>query len=157
MRYDLGLNMKALVFGAAIAAGFILFGFQYNEWLYPFSAMGLLYAGYGQGSIKMGTLMGALASTPIVVLYLAGYLGQPSGFFITENGILAVAALIIVVGALVGFVGAWAKVSREKAKIEYEKQQNIGKNKNKNKKKNKKVDAKKTNENTTFVDKIFKK
>lgn len=153
MKYDLGLNMKALVFGAAIAAGFILLGFQYNDWLYPFSAMGLLYAGYGQGNIKMGTLMGALASTPIAILFLEGYFGQPSGFFITENGIMAVVALIVIVGAIVGLVGAWAKVSREKAKIEYEKQQNIGKNK----KKKKKAEIQKTNEKTTFVDKVFKK
>ena len=153
MKYDLGLNMKALVFGAAIAAGFILLGFQYNDWLYPFSAMGLLYAGYGQGNIKMGTLMGALASTPIAILFLEGYFGQPSGFFITENGIMTVVALIVIVGAIVGLVGAWAKVSREKAKIEYEKQQNIGKNK----KKKKKAEIQKTNEKTTFVDKVFKK
>ena len=153
MKYDLGLNMKALIFGAAIAAGFILLGFQFNDWLYPFSAMGLLYAGYGQGSIKMGTLMGALASTPIAVLFLEGYFGQPSGFFVTETGIYAVVGLIIVVGALVGFVGAWAKRSREKAKIEYEKKQKIGKTK----KKKKKAEVQKTNEKTTFVDKIFKK
>ena len=147
------INIKALVFGAAIAAGFILFGFQFNEWLYPFSAIGLIYAGYGQENVTMGTLMGALASTPIVILFLDGYFGQPSGFFITENGILAVAIIIIVVGAVVGFVGAWSKRSREKAKAEYEKQQKIGKNK----KKNKKVEVQKTNEKTTFVDKIFKK
>lgn len=153
MKYDLGMNMKALVFGAAIAAGFIILGFQYNDWLYPFSAMGLLYAGYGQGNIKMGTIMGALASTPIAILYLDGYLGQPTGFFLTENGIIAIVALIIIVGAGVGFVGAWTKRSREKAKVEYEKQQNIGKNK----KKKKKAEIQKTNEKTTFVDKIFKK
>ena len=153
MKYDLGMNMKALVFGAAIAAGCILLGFQYNDWLYPFSAIGLLYAGYGQGNIKMGTLMGALASTPIAILFLEGYLGQPSGFFITENGILAVVALIIIVGAVVGLVGAWTRKSRDKAKAEYEKQQNIGKNK----KKKKKAAVQKTNEKTTFVDKIFKK
>lgn len=153
MKYDLGLNMKALVFGAAIAAAFILFGYQYNDWLYPFSAMGLLYAGYGQGNIKMGTLMGALASTPVAILYLEGYLGQPTGFFVTENGIIAMVALIILVGALVGFVGAWSKRSREKAKIEYEKQQKIGKNKNKKKK----AEVQKSQEKTTFVDKIFKK
>ena len=155
MRYDLGLNMKALVFGAAIAAAFILFGFQYNDWLYPFSAMGLLYAGYGQGNLKMGTLMGALAASPIAILYLEGYLGQPTGFFATENGIIAMVILIIIVGAVVGLVGAWSKKSREKAKVEYEKQQKIGKNKNKNKKK--KAEVQKTNEKTTFVDKIFKK
>ncbi len=133
MKYDLGLNMKALVFGAAIAAGCILLGFQYNDWLYPFSAIGLLYAGYGQANIKMGTLMGALASTLIAILYLEGYLGQPTGFFLTENGILAVVALIIIVGAAVGFVGAWTKRSRQKAMEEYEKKQKIGKNKNKKK------------------------
>ncbi|WP_405275264.1 hypothetical protein [Methanobrevibacter sp.] len=153
MKYDLGLNMKALVFGAAIAAGCILLGFQYNDWLYPFSAIGLLYAGYGQGNIKMGTLMGALASTPIAILFLEGYFGQPSGFFVTETGIYAVVGLIILVGAMVGFVGAWTKRSREKAMIEYEKQQKIGKNKNKKKK----AEVQKTNEKTTFVDKIFKK
>ena len=118
MKYDLGLNMKALVFGAAIAAGCILLGFQYNDWIYPFSTIGLLYAGYGQGNIKMGTLMGALASSPIAILFLEGYFGQPSGFFITENGIISVVVLIILVGAMVGFVGAWTKRSREKAKIE---------------------------------------
>ena len=114
------INIKALVFGAAIAAAFILFGYQINDWLYPFSAIGLLYAGYGQGNIKMGTLMGALASTPIAILFLEGYFGQPSGFFVTETGIYAVVGLIILVGAMVGFVGAWTKRSREKAMIEYE-------------------------------------
>ena len=133
MRYDLGLDMKALVFGTAIAAGFILLGFQYNDWSYPFSAIGLLYAGYGQGNIKMGTLMGALASTLIAILYLEGYFGQPTGFFLTENGILAVVALIIIVGAALGFVGAWTKRNRQKAMEEYEKKQKIGKNKNKKK------------------------
>jgi hypothetical protein len=36
MRYDFGINIKALVFGAAIAAAFILFGYQYWDWFYPF-------------------------------------------------------------------------------------------------------------------------
>lgn len=129
-------NMKALVFGAAIAAAFILFGYQINDWLYPFSAMGLLYAGYGQNDIKMGTLMGAIASTPIIALTFQGYMGTFSGFFLTENGMLALTILILVVGAFVGFVGAWTKRSRVKALEQYEKKQNIGKNKNK--KKNKK-------------------
>ena len=134
MKYNLGINIKALVFGTAIAAAFILFGFQYNDWLYAFSALGLLYAGYGQDNIKAGTLMGALASTIIVILALEGYMGKFDGFFATETGILIVTIAIILVGALVGFVGAWTKRSREKAKIEYEKQQKIGKNKKKNKK-----------------------
>ncbi len=134
MKYDFGINIKALVFGAAIAAAFILFGWQINDWLYPFSAMGLLYAGYGQDSIKKGTLMGALASTPIIVLTFQGYMGQFDGFFVTENGILSVTVLILIVGAFVGLVGAWAKRDRMRALEQYEKKQQIGKNKKKNKK-----------------------
>ena len=128
MKYDFGINIKALIFGAAIAAAFILFGYQYWDWFYPFSAIGLIYAGYGQDNLKAGTLMGLLASTPIVVLTLQGYMGQFDGFFLTETGIITVALVILVVGAL-------TKVNRMKALAEYEKQQKIGKNKNKNKNK----------------------
>ncbi len=152
MKYDLGINIKALVFGAAIAAAFILFGYQYNDWLYPFSAIGLIYAGYGQSDLKIGTLMGLLASTPIVVLTMQGYMGSFDGFFVTETGIIAVTLIILIVGAVVGFVGAWTKRSRVKALEQYEKQQKIGKNKNKKKKA--KVQPQ---EEKTFVDKIFKK
>ena len=130
------INFKALVFGAAIAAACILFGWQIWDWLYPFASIGLLYAGYGQKDVKTGTFCGAFASTPIIVLTFQGYMGQFSGFFLTGNGMLALTVLILVVGAFVGFVGAWAKRSREKAQEEYEKKQQIGKNKNK--KKNKK-------------------
>ena len=128
------LNFKALVFGAAIAGAFILFGYQFWDWFYPFSAIGLLYAGYGQNNWKQGTLCGAIASTPIIVLTFQGYMGQFDGFFLTQNGILALTALILIIGAFVGFVGAWTKRSRLKALEEYEKKQNIGKNKKKNKK-----------------------
>lgn len=134
MKYNMDINIKALVFGAAIAAAFIIFGWQFWDWFYPFSAIGLLYAGYGQDSIKKGTIMGAFASTPIIVLTFQGYLGSFDGFFLTENGILSVVAIILLVGAFVGLVGAWAKRDRMKALAEYEKQQKIGKNKNKNKK-----------------------
>lgn len=128
-------NFKALVFGAAIAGAFILFGWQFKfDWFYPVSAIGLLYAGYGQDNIKSGTLSGLIASTPIVVLTLQGYMGSFDGFFLTQNGIMALTVLILAVGAFVGFVGAWAKRSRVKALEEYEKKQNIGKNKKKNKK-----------------------
>lgn len=134
MKYDFGINIKALVFGAAIAAAFILFGYQYWDWFYPFSAIGLIYAGYGQDNLKAGTLMGLLASTPIVVLTLQGYMGQFDGFFLTETGIITVALVILIVGAVVGFVGAWTKRSRVKALEQYEKQQKIGKNKKKKQK-----------------------
>ena len=126
-------NFKALVFGAAIAGAFILFGWQINDWLYPFASIGLLYAGYGQNNWIEGTLSGAIASTPIIVLTFQGYMGQFDGFFLTQNGMLALAAMIFIIGAFVGFVGAWTKRSREKA---LEQQAKIGKNKNK--KKNKK-------------------
>jgi hypothetical protein len=131
-------NFKALVFGAAIAGAFILFGWQISDWLYPFASIGLLYAGYGQNDWKAGTLSGAFASTPIIVLTFQGYMGQFSGFFVTEDGMITLTLLILVIGAFVGFVGAWTKRSRIKALEEQEKRQKIGKNKNKNKKKNKK-------------------
>ena len=130
------INFKSLIFGAAISAAFIIFGYQFWDWFYPFSAIGLLYAGYGQKDIKTGTIIGAFASTPIIVLTFQGYMGSFKGFFITENGMLAVALLILVIGAFIGFVGAWTKRNRVKALKEYERQQNIGKKKNK--KKNKK-------------------
>ena len=127
------INIKALVFGAAIAAAFIIFGYQINDWLYPFSAIGLLYIGYGQDSILKGTILGALGATPIVILTLQGYMGTFSGFFVSNTGVISVTLIIIVVGAVVGLVGALTKVNRMKALAEYEKQQKIGKNKNKNK------------------------
>ena len=128
------VDIKALIFGAAIAAAFILFGYQYWDWFYPFSAIGLLYAGYAQKNIKIGTLAGAFASTPIVALTLQGYMGTfQEGFFTTENGILTVTVIILITGAFVGLVGAWAKMNRVKALEEYEKKQNIGKKKKKNK------------------------
>lgn len=132
MKYDFGINIKALVFGAAIAAAFIIFGYMYWDWFYPFSAMGLLYVGYAQDTIKKGTILGAFASTPILVLTFQGYLGTfQEGFFTTETGILTVAIIILLLGAFVGFVGAWAKRDRIKALEEYEKKQKIGKNKKK--------------------------
>lgn len=147
------INIKALVFGAAIAAAFIIFGWMYWDWFYPFSSIGLLYAGYGQKDVPMGTILGALASTPIVILFYDGYLGQPTGFFGTETGIIAMTVLILIIGALVGFVGAWTKKSRMKALEEYEKKQNIGKTK----KKNKKAELQKTEEKNGFLNKILKK
>jgi hypothetical protein len=131
MKFLPDIDVKALIFGAAIAAAFILFGWQFNDWLYPFAAIGLLYAGYAQKNIKLGTIMGALASTPIIVLTFQGYMGTFDGFFLTETGILSVTVIILLVGAFFGFVGAWAKRDRVRALEEYEKKQKIGKNKKK--------------------------
>lgn len=134
MKYDFGIDVKSVVFGAAIAAAFVLFGYQYNDWIYPFASIGLLYVGYCAKNLKYGAILGAFASTPIIVLTFQGYMGRFSGFFLTQNGIIALAALILLVGAFVGFVGAWAKRSRIKAQEQYEAQQ-IGKKKNKKKNK----------------------
>lgn len=147
------VNFKALVFGAAIAGAFILFGWQISDWLYPFASIGLLYAGYGQKKVTYATICGAIASTPIIVLTFQGYMGSFDGFFLTQNGIMAVAITILIVGAFVGFVGGWAKISRVKAMEQYEKQQNIGKKKNKKKKAN----VETTKAKNGYVDKIFKK
>ena len=125
------LNFKALVIGAVISCAFILLGYYTRDWFYPLSAVGLLYAGYGQNDLKAGILCGGVASLPIVILTFKGYLGTFEGFFLTQNGMVVLSILIIVVGAFVGLVGAWTKISRVK---EYEKKQSIGKNKNKNKK-----------------------
>ncbi|WP_407376652.1 hypothetical protein [Methanobrevibacter sp.] len=136
MKYDFGIDVKGLVFGAAIAGAFIIFGYQYNDWLYPFAAIGLLYAGYTQPSIKLGALIGALAATPIVVLTLQGYMGTfKEGFFTTETGVLTVVIIILLIGAFVGLVGAYTKRSRVKALEQYEQQQKKGKKNKKNKNK----------------------
>jgi hypothetical protein len=141
MNKFIDFNFKALVFGAAIAGAFILFGYQRWDWFYPFASIGLLYAGYGQSSLKLGTICGAIASTPIIILTLQGYMGQLNGFFLTETGIITITLIILIIGAFVGFVGAWTKRSRAKALEEYEKNPQAGKNKNK--KKNKKNKNKK--------------
>ena len=135
MKYDFDVDIKALVFGAAIAAAFIIFGYLYWEWFYPLSAIGLLYVGYAQNTIKKGTILGAIASIPIVILTLNGYMGTfKEGFFTTPAGVVAVAVLILLLGAFIGLVGSWTKKNRLKAIEEYEQKQKIGKNKKKNKK-----------------------
>lgn len=128
------VDFKALVFGAAIASAIVIFGWQFSDWLYPFSAIGLLYAGYAQKNVLYATIIGAIASTPIIILAYQGYFGMFEGFFLTETGLVLVAVMIIAVGAFIGFVGGWAKRNRIKAQEQLEKQKKIGKNKNKNKK-----------------------
>lgn len=125
------LNFKALVIGAVVSTAFILLGYYTRDWFYPLSAAGLLYAGYGQNDLKAGALCGAVASLPLVILTLKGYMGAFDGFFLTQNGMIILSVLIIAVGAFVGLVGVWVKISRMK---EYEKKQSIGKKKKRNKK-----------------------
>ncbi len=130
------INWKSLIIGAAITAAIIIIASNGYEWLYLFSAIGIIYVGYMAKNIKYGAILGAVAATPIVILAFQGTLGTFSGFFSTETGIISSVVIILLVGAFIGFVGAWGKRDRMKAKEEYEKKQKIGKNKKKNKKKN---------------------
>ncbi len=134
MNFANDVDFKALVIGSAISAGLIIIASKGLDWLMLFSSVGLLYVGYTAKNIKYGAILGAIASTPIIYLALTGTFGEYSGFFLTELGAISVVILILLVGAFIGFVGAWAKRSREKAKVEYEKKQNIGKNKKKKEK-----------------------
>jgi hypothetical protein len=128
------INWKALIIGSAITAGLIIIASNGFDWLYLFSAIGLIYVGYTSKNVKYGIVLGALAATPIVVLAFQGTLGEFKGFFLTPTGIIISAVVIMLVGAFIGFVGAWAKRSRVKAKEEYEKKGKKGKNKKKKEK-----------------------
>ena len=127
------IDFKSLVIGAAISAGIVIIASQGYDWLMLMSSVGLLYVGYKAKNVKYGAILGAIASTPIVYLTFIGTLGEFSGYFSTQVGTISVVILILLIGALIGFVGALMKRSREKAKIDYEKKQKIGKNKNKKK------------------------
>ena len=130
------IDFKSLVIGAAISAGIVIIASQGYDWLMLMSSVGLLYVGYKAKNVKYGAILGAIASTPIVYLTFIGTLGEFSGYFSTQVGTISVVILILLIGALIGFVGALMKRSREKAKIDYEKKQKIGKNKNKMKNNN---------------------
>lgn len=130
------IDFKSLVIGAAISAGIVIIASQGYDWLMLMSSVGLLYVGYKAKNVKYGAILGAIASTPIVYLTFIGTLGEFSGYFSTQVGTISVGILILLIGALIGFVGALMKRSREKAKIDYEKKQKIGKNKNKKKNNN---------------------
>lgn len=143
------IDFKSLVFGAAIAAAFVIFGSMYNEFLYAFASIGFLYVGYNAPNIKTSLILGAFASTPII--YLAFEYNVFRGIPLTEEGRIFMMIAILIVGMLVAVIGAWAKRDRIKAKEEYEKKQKIGKKK---KKKNQEEPEK---ENKGFLNKISKK
>ena len=142
------VDIKSVVFGAAIAATCFIIGMNGMDLAYPFASIGLLYTGYKAKNLKWGAGLGAFASTPLMVLSLdQRFVGVLDG----RTEIIIIVAIFFV-GALVGFVGAWAKRDRVKAKEEYEKKQKIGKNKTKKKKAQ---DPPK--ENKGFLNKILKK
>ncbi len=131
------IDWKSFVIGTAVTAGIAIFASNGGQdWLMLFSSLGLLYVGWTAKNIKYGVILGAIAATPLIYLALVTKTFGTESFYSTTTGAIIVTIIFLILGAFVGFVGAWAKRSREKAKIEYEKQQKIGKNKNKNKKKN---------------------
>ena len=122
---EINIDLKSLIIGSIITVIFTIIGSHGGsyEFAYPFAAIGLLYAGY-HATIKTGAIMGIIASIPLIIL---GYYGI---FGIVSNFILLTIAILLV-GAFVGFIGAYAKKNREKAKAEYEKKQKRGKKKKK--------------------------
>ncbi len=131
------IDWRSLIIGSAITAGLAIFASNGGQdWLMLFSSVGLLYVGWSAKNIKYGVVLGAIAATPLIYLALVTKAFGNEPFYSTTTGIIIVILVFLLIGAFIGFVGAWAKRSREKAKIEYEKQQKTGKNKNKNKKKN---------------------
>ena len=125
------IDWKSLIIGAAISAAIVIFASNGRDWLYPLSAVGLIYVGYKAKNLIYGAALGAFASTPLVYLAFNGNFGEFTGFFTSEIGTLILVIIILLIGAFIGFVGALAKRDRVKAKEEYEKKQKIGKNKNK--------------------------
>ena len=124
------IDLKSLVIGAAITAGISIIASNDGlDWLMLFSSIGLLYVGWSAKNIKYGVVLGAIAATPMIYLTLVMQTFGNEPFYSTTTGVITVIALFLILGAFIGFVGAWAKRSREKAKVEYEKQQKIGKNK----------------------------
>ena len=145
------IDIKSLVFGAAIAAGFFIIGMNGYDLAYPCASLGLLYTGYNAKNLKWGVILGIFASTPLMVLSLDPRFVEGT---LPDNTKILIIVAIALVGAFVGLVGAWARRDREKAKVEYAKKQKIGKNKTKNKKNKAKEPQ---DENKGFLSKISKK
>ena len=131
------IDWKSLLIGSAVTAAiFIVATSPGYDWLILFSSIGLLYVGWTSKDIKYGIVLGAIATLPMMYITLVMKKLGTDPFYSTTNGIITVIILFALLGAFTGFVGAWAKRSREKAKVEYEKQQKIGKNKKKKKNNN---------------------
>ena len=132
---DKHVDLKSLIFGSAIATTFVIIGMRGGqfEYAYPLTSIGFLYVGYKSNNRKMAALLGAIAAIPIAILAQYGGFGTVPD----AQGLIMIAAIVMIVGLFVSVVGHRVKTDREKAKVEYEKQQKKGKNK-KNKNKNKK-------------------
>ena len=117
------IDWKSLIFGAAISAAIIIFASHGYDWLYLFSSVGLLYVGYTAKTRLYGAILGAIAAIPMLLLAFQGAFGDLGSFYTTGLGMIVITLIFLLIGAVVGLVGAWGKLSREKAKVEYEKKQ----------------------------------
>lgn len=117
------IDWKSLIFGAAISAAIIIFASHGYDWLYLFSSVGLLYVGYTAKTRLYGAILGAIAAIPMLLLAFEGAFGELGSFYTTDLGMIVLTLIFLLIGAVVGLVGAWGKLSREKAKVEYEKKQ----------------------------------
>lgn len=124
------INWKALIIGAALCAFLATFGYNNHlEWLVPFSSIGLLYVGYEGKSLKMGTILGAIAALPLFLVTIYGGFGSMNiGTYSLETLIVLALIACLVVGAIIGFVGAYFYRNRQKAIEKKENKNKIGKN-----------------------------
>lgn len=120
------IHWKSLIIGAAISTTIVIIASKGYDFLYLFSAIGLIYVGY-KANMKMGAILGTIAAIPLAILTYYGGFG-----LITDSTILIISMIsVLVVGAIIGFAGALASRDRKKAKEEYLKKQKIGKKKKK--------------------------
>ncbi|KZX12382.1 hypothetical protein [Methanobrevibacter oralis] len=121
------IHWKSLIIGAAISTTIVIIASKGYDFLYLFSAIGLIYVGYKAKNMKMGAILGTIAAIPLAILTYYGGFG-----LITDSTILIISMIsVLVVGAIIGFAGALASRDRKKAKEEYLKKQKIGKKKKK--------------------------
>lgn len=112
------INWKSLAIGAAISATIVIIASKGYDFLYLFSAIGLIYVGYKAKNMKMGAILGAIAAIPLAILTYYG------GFGVIKDSNILISSIIsvLIVGAVIGFVGALANRDRKKAKKkDYEK------------------------------------
>lgn len=134
IREKTGIDLKSLVFGAAIFTVLAVIGFQNQDsilfnLLFPISAIGLIYTGYNAKNLIWGIILGAIATLPLIFISVYWKILPITS---SDELLITVIALLIT-GAIIGFVGAYVKRSRDMYRAQ---KASIGKNKNK--KKNKK-------------------
>jgi len=111
------INIKSLIFGAAIYAFFPLVSVQQGiDLLTAFAAFGPIYIGYEARTELKAILLGIVGGTPLLYLSFMGYLGA---YTATNTADLTMTVVILGLAALMGWFGSYLYKSRAKAKKEY--------------------------------------